>query len=187
MRFSHLNSPACLLIICSFISQAQGQSNTTDRASDIKARSESSHTLAEAVQSISDSPLPVPPNKNLTYEVDGDKYDLLFDMSRLHRKNYYKTVNLLVLSKPADGNREKDNFQSDVTLGLNNPYYNLKNEIHVIGNFDLRFDNIIWGFPNTATITLGYDLKKPLPKGASRINVKIDYMAFSIGIPFHLK
>lgn len=137
MRLSHLKWSILLFILSGLSSLAWGQSNSVDRATDSKPRTESTHTLAEAAQSAADSPTPEPPYETFAYKVENSKNDPALIKSRLNKKNYYKTVNLLVLSRPSSGNGKDDNFQSNVSLGLNNPYYNFKKEIRVVGSFDL--------------------------------------------------
>jgi hypothetical protein len=164
-----------------------GQSNITESARETKSGTETSHTIADAVQTIGTSPAPVPKERTFSYQPDMQKDESRLVMFRLNKKSYYKTISLVSLSKPEKSKMNHDNFQSNVILGLNRPYYYLKNDFRVIGNFDLRFDNILWGYPNSTTITLGYDLKKTLPNGSSDLKIKIDYVAFKVGIPIRLK
>jgi hypothetical protein len=164
-----------------------GQSNVSESARDTRLGTEHSHTFTSAVQPIADYPVKEPKEKTFSYQPDMQNDELRLTMSRLNKKSYYKTLNLISFSKPVTGNMNRDDFQSNLILGLNRPYYNLKDEFRVIGNFDLRFDNILWGYPNSTTITLGYDLRKTLPDGPSDIKIKIDYVAFKIGIPIRFK
>jgi hypothetical protein len=168
-------------------SPSYGQNNVTESARDIKSGTRASHTIADAVQTIGDSPVPIPKERTFSYQPEMQNDESRLVMSRLNKKVYYKTITLISLSKPENDKMKRDNFQSNVVLGLNHPYYNLKNDLRVIGNLDLRFDNILWGYPNSTTITLGYDLKKTLPDGPSNLKIKIDYLAFRVGIPIRFK
>lgn len=174
-------------IITSGGSPSFGQSNISESARGTQSGTEPSHTITDAVQTIGNSTANVPKERTFSYQPEMQKDESRLVMSRLNKKIYYKTITLVSLSKPENGKMKRDNFQSDVILGLNRPYYNLKDELRVIGNFDLRFDNVLWGYPNSTTITLGYDLRKTLPNGSSNLKIKIDYLAFKIGIPIRLK
>jgi hypothetical protein len=174
-----------VILVSLVYSSVSGQDVVTDRAPNLNSIAEQTRTLSQTIQAIDDSHVPIGKEATNAYLKDGQDYEFHAAVSRLNKKSYYKTINLMALSKPQIGKYNNDSFQSNIILGLNRPYYKLKDEIRVIGNFDLRFDNILWGYPNSTTITVGYDLKKNLPKGASDLRLKIDYVAFKLGIPFH--
>ena len=172
------------LLVSIVYSQVRGQDVISDRAPDVGISDLQTHSLTQTIQTVEDSQIQIGKQSIKTYSQEKQDYDIIQVLSRLNKKSYYKTINLLSLSRPHI-EESRDSFQSNLILGLNKPYYKLKNEIRVIGNLDLRFENVLWGYPNSTTITVGYDLKKELPKGASDLRIRVDYIAFKVGIPFH--
>ena len=141
-------------------------------------------SVAEAAQAITEA---YQPNTN------GDSLDKFEgelipgrtgDIFRPFKENYAVTMEIASLSKPQSGSKTPDNFQSRLVVGLRNPYYQIKDDIRVIGTFDFRFENSIYGISNIAKITLKYDLQRYLPKGSARMNFNIDTVALKFGIPF---
>jgi hypothetical protein len=100
------------------------------------------------------------------------------------RKTYYQTVQLLKISWPDWRRHDQDVFASKLIVGLNKPLYRLKKDIRVLGSFDLKLENIILGFFNSANVTLKYDLKKLHRDERSEIKILVEKVTFKIGIPF---
>jgi hypothetical protein len=99
---------------------------------------------------------------------------------------YYTTIELARFSWPDETDKSDDDFGGKLTIGLNKPYYRLKKDIRVVGNFDFKIENIIMGLLSSAKITMKYDLQKRRAEKRSRVKLLMDKITFKIGIPFGL-
>lgn len=102
------------------------------------------------------------------------------------KKIYYTSIELIKISWPVTMSQSHDNFGSKLVIGLNKPYYRLKKDLRVMGSFDLRMDNILFGLTNSAQITLKYDLRKSPYQDDPSIKFLIYGMSFKVGMPFSL-
>ena len=188
-----MRNPGALIVFVVFLSaaiagdthgQSAGDQTSTTAALDNKPHAASISDAAQAATAAGDV-------------IDYDKIssrtaasavpgDITFDsdIPLPTKRVYYTTIELLRISWPVMMSQHRDDFGSKLIIGLNKPYYRLKKDIRVIGSFDLKMDNIIFGLINSAKVTLRYDLKRPHHQGKSQVKFLVDSIAFKVGIPF---
>jgi len=100
------------------------------------------------------------------------------------KENYVMTVELARLSWPLFSDQNSDRLGGRLAVGFNRPSYNIKNELRVIGSFDIKIDGIIVGLQNTARVTFKYNFSRPIKSPKSRFELACENVVFKIGIPF---
>ena len=106
------------------------------------------------------------------------------DMTRPGKRRYMKVVELVRVSWPAGRVEPDSRYAGRVVVGLNKPYYRIKEDLRVIGNLDFKIDIVMMGISTTTKITVKYDLKQNIADRSTKIKLLADQFAFKIYIPF---
>ncbi len=103
------------------------------------------------------------------------------------KENYVMTVELARLSWPLFSDQNSDRLGGRLAVGFNRPSYNIKNELRVIGSFDIKIDGIIVGLQNSARVTFKYDFSRPIKSPKTRFDMVCDNIVLKVGIPFTIR
>jgi hypothetical protein len=158
--------------------------------SNVESSLEDATTIAEAAHAVvsSDNNLgeTIATATSTTHISDNQIKNYVADLPMPRREKYYKTLELVKISWPGLMGQAGDRFGTRLIVGLNKPYYRLKGDMRVLGSFDLKLDNIVFGFLSSTKITLKYDLRRTHADDSADMKIQMDMITFKIGIPLAL-